>query len=81
MTKDKLLEYLNCGREIEFKYNGKMYSITQGMLNGKHVFSFCEFEKESTEVEKAIDVLDIKRGGVSVLDMVTSFGDDNLWFY
>ena len=40
MTKDLLADYIECGREIEFKYNGKMYSITYGIIEGKEVISF-----------------------------------------
>ncbi len=81
MTKEKLLEYLSCGREIEFKYNEKMYSITQGVLDGKHVLSFCEFNLETTEVEKPEEVLDIERDGKTVLTMIESISDDDIWIY
>lgn len=48
MTRDQLLDLIKHGREIEFKYNNKMYSITYGRTNGEYVISFCEFYKEST---------------------------------
>ncbi len=81
MTKEKLLEYLNCGREIEFKFNNKMFSITQGILDSKHVFSFCEFDKETTEVEKPEDVLEIVQDGVTVISMIQSISDSDIWIY
>ena len=81
MTKNTLLDYLTCGREIEFKFNDKMYSITQGVLDGKHVLSFCEFNQETTEVENPEDVLAIERNGVSVLTMIESISDDDIWIY
>ena len=81
MTKEKLIDYLTCGREIEFKYNNKMYSITQGTLEGRHVLSFCEFDMESTEVEKPEDILCVERDGVTVMSMIQSINDDDFWIY
>ena len=51
MTKEMLADYVECGNEIEFKFNNKMYSITYGIVDEKEVISFCEFYKETTEVE------------------------------
>ena len=81
MTKDVLLEYLKNGREIEFQFKNKMYSITQGILEGEHIFSFCEFYKETTEVETPDEVLEIKRDGMSVREMLNSISDDDIWIY
>jgi len=81
MTKEQLIEYINHGREIEFRYNGKMYSITYGLIDGKRVISFCEFNQETTEVEKPEDIVTVKRNGISVLDMLASIGEEDIWIY
>ena len=81
MSKEELIDYINCGREIEFRFNGKMYSITYGTINGKHVISFCEFYKETTEVENAEDIFLVSRNGISVPEMLESLTEDDIWIY
>ena len=81
MSKEELLDYLDSGREIEFKWNGKMYSITYGKINGRSVISFCEFYKESTEAETPAELLKIKRDNTTVLDMLQSLTDNDIWIY
>ena len=81
MKCQELLEYINCGRELEFLFNGKKYSITYGKINGEHVISFCEFFKETTEVTSAEALLNVKREGISVLEMWESLSADDLWIY
>lgn len=81
MNKEQIISYINHGREIEFRYNGKMYSLTYGTLEGKHVISFCEFYKETTEVESAEDALKIVRDGHTVLEMLDSLTEEDIWIY
>jgi hypothetical protein len=81
MTKNQIKVYIDCGREIEFKYDGKMYSITYGKINGQHVISFCEFYKETTEATSAEEILAIERNGKSVLDMLEGLPDDAIRIY
>ena len=81
MRENELIEYVNSGREIEFKWNGSMYSITYGVINGKRVISFCEFYKDSTEVTTADELLKVKRDGVSVEEMLLSLSEDDIWIF
>lgn len=81
MTKDLLQEYVDCGREIEFKYNDKMYSITYGIIDEKEVISFCEFYKETTEIETFEELLEVSREGVTVLQMWESLTEEDVWIY
>ena len=81
MSRDELLDYLDSGREIEFKWNGKMYSITYGRINGRRVISFCEFYKESTEVETPDELLKVERNNTTVLDMLQALTEDDIWIY
>lgn len=81
MTKQEIVELVNSGRKIEFVYDQKKYSITYGVVNGVEVISFCEFYKESTEVETVDELLKLKRYGVSVEEMFLSVTADNIWIF
>ena len=81
MTIDKLMDYINHGREIEFRYNGKMYSITYGTIDGKHVISFCEFYQETTEVENPEEIVTVSRNGSTVAEMLSSIREEDIWIY
>ena len=81
MTKNSLIEYIDQGREIEFQYNGKKYSITYGEYKGEVVISFCEFYKETTEVTTADELLSVTRDGVTVLKMWESISEDDVWLF
>ncbi|MBR6821612.1 MAG: hypothetical protein IKM87_00425 [Clostridia bacterium] len=81
MTKDLLKEYVDCGREIEFKYNDKMYSITYGIIDEEEVISFCEFYKETTEVKTFEELIKVSRDGVTVLQMWESLTEEDVWIY
>ena len=81
MTKDLLQEYVECGNEIEFKYNKKMYSITYGIVDDVEVISFCEFYKETTEVKTFDELLKVSRDGVTVLMMWESLTEEDVWIY
>lgn len=81
MTKEQLLDYMNHGREIEFRFNGKMHSITYGTLNGKHVISFCEFYQETTEAETPEEIFTVERNGITVIQMLESITEDDIWVY
>ena len=79
MTKDLLKEYVDCGREIEFKYSDKMYSITCGIIDDEEVISFCEFYKETTEVKTFEELIEVIRDGSTVLQMWESLTEENVW--
>ena len=69
------------GREIEFNYNGKKYSITYGSVDGKEVTSFCEFSKETTEVEDVEGLVKVERDGITVLNMLKSLQDKDIYVF
>ena len=81
MDKNELTNLINSGREIEFVYNNNKFSITYGIVNGNEVISFCEFNKESTEVETVIELLKIKRNGISVEEMLNSITKKDIWIF
>lgn len=81
MNKDELKELIDLGHELEFNYNKKRYSICQGKLNGKHVISFCEYDKETTEVDTFDELCEVQRDGVKVIDMIISITMEDIWIY
>lgn len=81
MTKQELFDYIKQGREIEFTFQNKKYSITYGVIEGKEVISFCEFYQETTEVETAEELVNVKREGVTVLQMLESLTEEDIWIY
>ena len=81
MTKQELVELVNSGREIEFEYDEKKYSITYGVIDGVEVISFCEFYKESTEVKAVDELLKLKRYGTSVEEMILSISTEKIWIF
>lgn len=81
MSRDELKKLVDEGHEIEFDYNGKKYSITYGELNGKEVISFCEFYKETTEVDTFEKLCEVKRDGKTVIEMMNSITEKDMWIY
>ena len=81
MNLDQLREYVSQGREIEFQFSGKKYSITYGVISGKEVISFCEFYQETTEVETVDELIKVERDGVTVLHMLESITEEDIWIY
>ena len=81
MKTEVLIEYIECGREIEFKYKGKMYSITYSPTDMDDFISFCEFYKEPTNVTTIEELLEVSRNGVTVLQMWEALSEEDIWIY
>jgi len=81
MKIQKIYDLVESGREVEFEYDGKKYSITYGTVDDVEVISFCEFYKESTEVTTVDELLKVKRDGVSVEEMLLSLSEDDIWIF
>lgn len=81
ITKELLAEYVACGREIEFKYNNKMYSITYYTSDQEDYISFCEFYKDPTDVKTFDELIAVSQDGVSVLEMWETLTEDDIWVY
>ena len=81
MTRQTLADLVEHGREIEFNYSGKRFSITYYEPNGEPVISFCEFYKEITNVDTVDELCDVERYGVKVIDMLGTISDDEIDIY
>lgn len=55
---DNFRHWIACGREIEFEYSGKRYSVTYGVndKDEKRIY-FCEFYQPDTEFIDANDFM------------------------
>lgn len=78
MTRLKLKELVDHGREIEFVYSGKRFSITYYEEDGHSFISFCEFYREVTDVETFDELCNVERYGVKVIDMIKSIPDNDI---
>ena len=81
MSIDVLINYINNGREIEFEYGGKRFSITYGEVRGRDVISFCEFYKESIEVDTVDELFNIPIYGKKLSDIWESLTEENVWIF
>mgnify|MGYP004445132761 CR=1 FL=1 len=70
MKKEELIDYIAHGREIEFKYKEKMYSITYNPLETDYYISFCECDKEPTNVKNIEELIKIECDGITILKML-----------
>ena len=81
MTVEELRDYVSCGREIEFEFKGKRYSITYFEQNKKAWISFCEFYQEPTDVKTVDELLMVERYGITVKDMLASCTEKDIWIF
>ena len=81
MSISEFINLVDEGHEIEFVYEGRKYSVTYGEINEKDVISFCEFYRDSIEVETVNELLDIVYDNKKVSDMVASLKEDDVWIY
>ena len=81
MSKEELFDYIDQGHEIEFRYNGKKYSITYSPEGMEHFISFCEFYKEPSNVKTAEELLKVTRDGITVIKMLENLTEEDIWIY
>lgn len=76
-----LKDLINEGREIEFIYNNKKYSITYGKIDDVDVISFCEFYQDSIEVTNVDDLLNIVVDKKTILEIWKEMSEDEIWIF
>ena len=81
MTKEQLFEWVDTGRELEFNYKGKGYSITYFRKNRKICISFCEFYKETLDVATVDELWISTYKGIKLSDMLSSIPEDDVYVY
>lgn len=78
MTKEQLFKWVDTGRELEFNYKGKDYSITYFRKNRKICISFCEFYKETLDVATVEELWNSTYKGIKLSDMLSSIPEDKV---
>lgn len=81
MTKEQLFEWVDTGRELEFNYKGKDYSIIYFRKNRKIYISFCEFYKETLDVATADELWNSTYKGIKLSNMLSSIPEDDVYVY
>lgn len=78
MKIEEFKKLVETGREMEFNYKNKRYSITYGYIDNKYVISFCEFYKETTEVDNFDELLLVSRDNSTVKEMIETISDNDI---
>lgn len=81
MTKEQLFEWVDTGRELEFNYKGKDYSIIYFRKNRKIYISFCEFYKETLDVATVDELWNSTYKGIKLSDMLSSIPEDDVYVF
>lgn len=81
MKIEELKELIDTGREIEFAYNDKLYSITYFETNGQDKISFCEFFKDPTDVDTIDELLNIEVNNKKLKDILISLSESAFNIY
>ncbi len=76
MKKEILNELVATGREIEFDYKEKQYSITYYNDNREKYISFCEFYKKTLDVSNADELWNSTYNNISISEMLSSLSED-----
>lgn len=82
MTKQELKDYVDCGREIEFNYRAKRYSITYyDPKKEKDYISFCEFHQEPIDVCSVEALAGIPLDGKTLMQVLESLTMNDIWIF
>ncbi len=81
MTIDVLKKWVRTGRELEFNYKGKDYSITYYNDNRKDFISFCEAYDETVDVATVDELWNSTYKGIKLSDMLSSIPEDDVYVY
>lgn len=81
MTIDILKKWVRTGRELEFNYKGKDYSITYYNDDRKDFISFCEAYDETVDVATVDELWNSTYKGIKLSDMLSSIPEDDVYVY
>ena len=81
MTIDVLRKWVRTGRELEFNYKGKDYSITYYNDDRKDFISFCEAYDETVDVATVDELWNSTYKGIKLSDMLSSIPEDDVYVY
>lgn len=78
MTLSQLKIWVDTGRELEFEYKGKWYSITYYGDERKKYISFCEFYKELLDVENVEELWNSSYKGMKLDELLSSIPENEI---
>jgi hypothetical protein len=78
VTKEQLFKWVRTGRELEFNYKGKDYSITYYNDDRKDFISFCEAYDETVDVATVDELWNSTYKGIKLSDMLSSIPEDKV---
>ena len=81
MTIDILKKWVRTGRELEFNYKGKDYSITYYNDDRKDFISFCEAYDETVDVATVDELWNSTYKGIKLSDMLSSIPENDVYVY
>lgn len=76
MTKNELITYYKTGREIEFIYKNKKYSLTYFLKHNKKYFSFCEFYKDTYETDNIDELWNASYNNEIIGNILLTIGEN-----
>ena len=81
MTIEVLKKWVRTGRELEFNYKGKDYSITYYNDDRKDFISFCEAYDETVDVATVDELWNSTYKGIKLSEMLSSIPEDDVYVY
>ena len=78
MTKQQLAEWAETGRELEFEYHGRKYSITYYNDGRKNYISFCEYYQEPLDVPDVKTLWGSSYNGIELSKMLSVIPEDEV---
>jgi len=82
MSIELLKNYVYCGREIEFRYKDRMFSVTYATTPQMgRVISFCEFYKNPVDVKTVDELLQVEWYGERFEKIWKSLTQEDIWIY
>ena len=81
MTKEILKKWIRTGRELEFSFEGKDYSITYYNDKRKDCISFCQAYDETVDVANVDELWNSTYKGMKVSDILSSVPEDDVYVF
>ena len=81
MTKEILKKWIRTGRELEFSFEGKDYSITYYNDKRKDYISFCQAYDETVDVSNVDELWNSTYKGMKVSDILSSVPEDDVYVF
>lgn len=82
MTKERVEEWMKSGREIEFVYKGKQYSLSPFVTGSNERWvSFCEYYQHNLDAKSVDDLWCQTYNGVKVSDILYSVPESEVDIY